>query len=54
MLLRPSDVMQFDDAENPTIIEDFIKALGEHLLFIHIEMSAAVDISLKEKELAGG
>lgn len=28
MLLRPSDVMQFDNPENPTIIEDLIKAIG--------------------------
>ena len=28
LLLRPSDVMQFDDPENPSIIEDLIKALG--------------------------
>lgn len=28
LLLRPSGVMQFDDPENPTIMEDFIKALG--------------------------
>ena len=28
MLLRPSDIMAFDDPENPTIIEDFIRALG--------------------------
>ena len=28
LLLRPSGVMQMDDPENPTIIEDFIKALG--------------------------
>ncbi|MDR2168183.1 MAG: disulfide reductase [Clostridiales bacterium] len=28
MLLRPSVVMAFDDPENPTIIEDFIRALG--------------------------
>ncbi len=28
LLLRPSSVMQFDSAENPTIIEDFIKAIG--------------------------
>jgi heterodisulfide reductase subunit B len=28
MLLRPSGVMAFDDPENPTIIEDFIAALG--------------------------
>ena len=28
LLLRPSGVMGFDNAENPTIIEDFIRALG--------------------------
>lgn len=28
LLLRPSSVMQMDDAENPTIIEDLIAALG--------------------------
>ena len=28
LLLRPSTVMQMDDPENPTIIEDLIKALG--------------------------
>ncbi len=28
LLLRPSKVMGFDDGENPTIIEDFIRALG--------------------------
>jgi heterodisulfide reductase subunit B len=28
LLLRPSTVMAFDNPENPTIIEDFIKAIG--------------------------
>lgn len=28
MLLRPGKVMQFDDVENPQIMEDFISALG--------------------------
>ena len=28
MLLRPSSVMQFDDPENPAILENFIKDLG--------------------------
>lgn len=28
LLLRPSKQMQFDDPENPTIIEDFIRAIG--------------------------
>lgn len=28
LLLRPSKVLKFDDPENPSIIEDFIKAIG--------------------------
>lgn len=28
LLLRPSKVMQMDDAENPKILEDFIRAIG--------------------------
>jgi len=28
LLLRPAEVMDFDDAENPRIMEDFIAALG--------------------------
>ncbi len=28
LLLRPGNVMQFDDAENPTMMEGFIRALG--------------------------
>ncbi len=28
LLLRPGQVLQFDDPENPTIIEDFIRAIG--------------------------
>lgn len=28
LLLRPSSIMAFDDPENPTIFEDFIRALG--------------------------
>ena len=28
LLLRPGKVMQMDNPENPTIIEDFIKAIG--------------------------
>ena len=28
LLLRPTKVMQMDDAENPRILEDFIRALG--------------------------
>lgn len=28
LLLRPSKVMQFDDPENPAVMEDFIRAVG--------------------------
>ena len=28
LLLRPSNVMQFDDPENPSIMEDFLRAIG--------------------------
>jgi len=28
MLLRPSEVLQFDDPENPAIFEDFLRAIG--------------------------
>ncbi len=32
LLLRPSKVMAFDDPENPSIIEDFLKALGAEVV----------------------
>ncbi|HED23707.1 MAG TPA: disulfide reductase [Firmicutes bacterium] len=32
LLLRPAKVMQFDDPENPTIMEDFLKALGAEVV----------------------
>ena len=32
LLLRPSKVMQFDDPENPTIMEDLLKALGAEVV----------------------
>lgn len=28
LLLRPGEIMAFDDPENPTVMEDFIRALG--------------------------
>ena len=28
LLLRPSEIMTFDDPENPTILEEFIRAIG--------------------------
>ncbi len=32
LLLRPSKVMQFDDPENPTIMEDMLKAIGAEVV----------------------
>jgi heterodisulfide reductase subunit B len=53
LLLRPSGVMQFDNAENPTIMEDFIRALGaEPVLYAHRNECCGGYISLKEKDLA--
>ncbi len=54
MLLRPSGVMAFDDPENPTIIEDFIRALGaEAIVYPYRNECCGGYISLKEKEMAG-
>lgn len=54
MLLRPSGIMAFDDPENPTIIEDFIRALGaEPVVYPFRNECCGGYISLKEKALAG-
>lgn len=54
MLLRPSGVMAFDDPENPTIMEDFIRALGaEAVVYPFRNECCGGYISLKEKALAG-
>ena len=51
MLLRPSSVMMFDDAENPSIFEGFISALGaEPVSFPLRNECCGGYISLKEKE----
>ncbi|MDR0512456.1 MAG: CoB--CoM heterodisulfide reductase iron-sulfur subunit B family protein [Treponema sp.] len=53
LLLRPSGVMQFDDPENPTIFEDFIKALGaEPVIYPLRNECCGGYISLKEKEMS--
>ncbi len=53
LLLRPSKVLQFDDAENPTIIEDFIKALGATpVVYPYRNECCGGYISLKEKDMA--
>ena len=54
LLLRPSSVMAFDDPENPTILEDFIRALGATpVVYPYRNECCGGYISLKEKELAG-
>ena len=46
--------MAFDDPENPTIIEDFIRALGaEAVVYPYRNECCGGYISLKEKALAG-
>ena len=53
LLLRPSDVMAFDDPENPTILEDFIRALGaEPVIYPYRNECCGGYISLKDPKLA--
>ncbi len=53
LLLRPSKVMQFDNPENPTILEDLIKALGgEPVKYPYKNECCGAYVSLKSPELA--
>ena len=53
LLLRPGKILQFDDPENPTIIEDFIKALGATPVVYPMRNECCGGyISLKEKKMA--
>ena len=53
LLLRPSNVMAFDDPEDPTILEDFIRALGATpVVYAYRNECCGGYISLKEQELA--
>ena len=52
LLLRPSGVMAFDNPENPTIIEDFIRAIGgEPVVYPFRNEWCGADVSLKNTEL---
>lgn len=52
LLLRPSSVLQFDDPENPTIMEEFIEAIGaEPVVYPYRNECCGGYISLKEKEM---
>lgn len=53
LLLRPGKVLGFDDPENPTIIEDFIRAIGaEPVIYPYRNECCGGYISLKEKDLS--
>ena len=53
LLLRPSGVMQFDNPENPTIIEDFIRAIGaEPVLYPYRNECCGAYTTLEHKEAA--
>ena len=53
LLLRPSKIMAFDNAEDPTIIEDFIRAIGaEPVIYPYRNECCGGYISLKEKQMA--
>ena len=53
LLLRPGKIMAFDNPENPTIMEEFIRALGaEPVIYPYRNECCGGYISLKEKDMA--
>lgn len=53
LLLRPGKVLGFDNPENPTIIEDFIRAIGATpVVYPYRNECCGGYISLKEKDMA--
>lgn len=53
LLLRPSNVMSFDDPENPSILEEFIRAIGgTPVIYPYRNECCGGYISLKEKDMA--
>ena len=53
LVLRPGKILEFDDPENPKIMEDFIKALGATpVVYPYRNECCGGYISLKEKEMA--
>lgn len=53
LLLRPGKIMAFDDPENPSIMEDFIRALGaEPVVYPYRNECCGGYISLKEKDMS--
>ncbi len=52
LLLRPGKVMAFDDPENPSIIEDFIRALGaEPVIYPYRNECCGAYLALEDKTL---
>lgn len=53
LLLRPGKVMAMDDVENPTIMEDFIRAIGaEPVIYAYRNECCGGYITLESKDLA--
>ncbi len=53
LLLRPNSVMKMDDPENPSIMEDFIKALGaEPVIYAKRNECCGGYVSVESPELA--
>lgn len=53
LLLRPGEILSFDNPENPTIIEDFIRAIGATpVVYPYRNECCGGYISLKEKDMA--
>ena len=53
LLLRPSNILAFDNPENPKILEDFIRALGaEPVIYPYRNECCGGYISLKEKDMS--
>ena len=53
LLLRPGKIMGFDNPENPSVIEDFIRAIGaEPVIYPYRNECCGGYISLKEKDMA--
>lgn len=53
LLLRPGEILGFDNPENPTIIEDFIRAIGaEPVMYPYRNECCGGYVSLKAKDLA--
>ena len=52
LLLRPSQIIQFDDPENPSIMEEFIRSIGaEPVIYPFRNECCGGYVSLKEKKL---